>query len=371
MMIMKEKEKGKIKGVIEKWRKMKNILQFLLLLTLITLPDLSRGFAYQKNDTSDGERNGIEFAGFFINGRFDINIESREFKTNPFGGKFSIVNYHHFLFVSRNEKSFFVSVQIPDLWYYEFGYIINKWVSVKGGKIMVPIGADPLFHHEYGGLTGFDQRFLPFVWSEHGVNLNIRLVRRTKFLISSDIFVVNAPKGDPKKVLLPTEKSQPDKLALGGRLKIGYGKVVGFLSLYWNQYSGKYNFIMPGADLTLSYGFLPFAKFLAVKMGFLRPYVEGDPNVIGNYYHFADYIRFDVKLPENFSFRYIAGTSTFQNYKGFFYDKETGDENDSTTHNFGLYWRKEKFTVGFQYVINLEAKEINNDFMRVLLVYEF
>ena len=348
------------KKVLKTWLKTIKATKFISIFFIL---GLSQSYAEE-------EVKGIKFAGFLINGRFDINVESRGFKTDPFDGKLSIVNYHHFLFVSREGKKFFASVQIPDLWYYEFGYRSERF-QIKGGKIFVPVGADPLFHHEYGGLTGFDQKFVPFVWSEHGINLLVRILKGPHLFISGETFVVNAPRGDPKKVLLLTEKSQPDKFALGGRMKVGYKKFTCFLSVYWNQYSGSYDLIMPGVDITLSYGFLPFAKFVALKAGFLRPYIEGDPITVGTYYHFADYIRVDLKLPKSFSFRYIAGTKTIQNYKGLFYDKERGDENDSTTHNFALFWRKDGFVFGIQYVINLEAKEIDDDFMRFLMVYEF
>ena len=41
-------------------------------------------------------------------------------------------------------------------------------VSVKAGKLLVPFGAEPLFHQSYGGHAGFDQRVLPAVWAARG-----------------------------------------------------------------------------------------------------------------------------------------------------------------------------------------------------------
>ena len=323
----------------------------------------------EKNFDEEQTSKGFEIAGFLINGKIDINFESRDFNTNPLKGRFSLVNYHRFLFVSRREGNLFLSVLIPDLWFYEFGYRVGRF-QIKGGKILVPIGADPLFHHEYGGLTGFDQQFIPFVWSEHGISLNFQAVRSRLFVLSGDIFVITAPKGDPTQLFLLTQPSQADKFALGGRLKIGYGKAIAFLSFYWNQYSGRYDLIMPSADISLSYGFLPFTPNIAVKMGFLRPYIEGAPP-IGNYYHFANYLRLDIKLPEGFLFRLLTGTKTIQNYRGLYYDRERGDENDSTTFNFALFWKKYGFTTGIQYVINFEEIEVQNNFMRISMTYEF
>lgn len=316
---------------------------------------------------------GIELLGFHINGKFDVNFEQREFSGNPFEGKPYLTNYHHFIFISTRKKRFFFSAEVIKQYFYEFGADFGT-VSLKFGKIFVPFGADPLFHHNYGGLTGFDQKFVPFIWTEHGANVSLKILQKTDFSIINEIYGVNAPKGDPTKLFEMTAPSSPGKFAIGDRLTIGYKSLTMFLSLYWNQYAGKNDSFLSGIDISLPYGFIdhPVLKNISFLAGFVRMDVEGDPQKIGKYFNFADYLRIGIMLPWNLEFRFITGTQTYQNYEGLVYDKSTADQKDSTAFNTALIYRRNGFLTQLQYVIRMEGKnEVKDDFVRVMIRFEF
>lgn len=318
---------------------------------------------------------GIEAFGLLINGKFDVSFELREFYGNPFQGKPSLTNYHHFIFISRRkaEDKFFFTAEVIERYFYEFGANFDRF-ALKFGKVLVPFGADPLFHHNYGGLTGFDQKFVPFVWSEHGGVFTAHILKNPekKTILSNDLFLVNAPSGDPTKEF-SIGKGDPSKFAIGDRVRFGYSHLIVYGSVYWTQYSKNYDLFMWGGDVSLAYGFLPYSllKNLAVKAGFAYINVEGDPVKIGNYFHFSDYLRIDYKLPLNFTFRFLVGTKTMLNYKYPFYDKSTADTNDETAYNFALVYNRNGFSLQVQYVIKVEAKEQKDDFARIMVGFEF
>jgi len=315
----------------------------------------------------------FEVMGIMINGIFDVALESRQFYSNPFAGKFSLVNYHYFVFLSRrkaNEK-FFFSADIIGRNFYEFGAKLGRF-TLKVGKVLIPFGADPLFHHNYGGLSGFDQKFVPFVWSEHGGVLTAKILEdmEKRFVVSNDFFVVNAPEGDPTQLFVMRTAS-PSNFAVGDRLKLGYSRLVGYLSGYFTEYAKGYPMFMWGGDLSLGRGFLPFLEKLSLKAGFAYMNVKGDPKKIGTYFNFADYLRIEYDLPLNLTFRFLVGSRTTQNYKYPFYDKATQSADDETAYNFALIYRRNGFSLTTQYVIKVEAKEQKDDFMRILFRYEF
>ncbi len=317
---------------------------------------------------------GFEIGGLMLNGRFDLNLEMREFYGNLFDGTASLVNYHHFLFVSKQAERYFFSADVVDLNFYEFGFNLSERVSLKGGKILVPFGADPPFHHEYGGKNGFDQEFVPFIWAELGGDLLWRVIEGPKTDLSNELYVVNAPNGDEAKVLLPNAVSAPDGFALGDRVKWGYGPYTAYLSFYWNRYTAGRDAFMYGADLSAAYGFLDWGvlRNVALRAGFARMDVEGEPVTMGDYFHFADYLRVDVRLPEHLFLRYLVGSKTIQNYSGLFYDGDNGDAKDTTTHSFALYYRRpDGHTFQAMYQVNLEALEEKNDLFRLGWAYEF
>lgn len=316
----------------------------------------------------------LEFGNIKINGKFDLAFESREFNTNPLQGKPSLINYHHFVFLTwrKKDSKFFFTSEVVERYFYEFGAKIDP-ISLKFGKILVPFGPDPLFHKSYGGLVGFDQKFLPVVWSEHGIDVSYTY-KGKDFGLINEIYIVNAPRGDQSKVFLPNAPSSLDKFAVGDRITIGVSKIMIFLSGYFNQYRSKYNYIMGAADVSLPYGFFGtgILERFSLSAGVLRANVEGDPNKVGKYFHFADYLRLGVMLPMNLEFRFISGTKTIQNYEGLVYDKSTADENDTTSFNFALIYRREGFSTQFQYIINMEGRyERKDDLFRVMVGYEF
>ncbi|GBD03238.1 hypothetical protein HRbin19_00519 [bacterium HR19] len=362
---------GLEKGVEEKIMSKVGGRRFFVLLTLVVALAFSGGVSSALSE----ESKGFEAFGLLINGKFDVSFELREFYGDPFQGKPSLTNYHKFIFISRRkaEDKFFFTAEVIERYFYEFGARFEK-VEIKFGKVLVPFGADPLFHHNYGGLTGFDQKFVPFVWSEHGGVFTSHILKKPdkKLILSNDFFLVNAPGGDPAKEF-SLGKADPSRFAVGDRVKFGYSHLIIYGSLYWTQYAKGYNFFMWGGDVSLAYGFLPysFLKNLSLKAGFAYENVEGDPKKMGNYFHFSDYLRIDYKLPLNLTFRFLVGTKTMLNYKYPFYDKDTADQNDETAYNFALIYRRGGFFTQFQYVVKVEAKEQKDDFARIMVGFEF
>ncbi|MCS7212774.1 MAG: hypothetical protein NZ927_00905 [Candidatus Calescibacterium sp.] len=320
--------------------------------------------------------NGLEIKGLKINGKFDFSFELRDFKLNPFEGKAYFRNYHHFVFLTwRNkEQKFFLTAEIIERYFYEFGANIDN-LSIKFGKLLVPFGPDPLFHKSYGGLTGFDQKFLPVVWSELGIDVSYTFFRTGRFIIANEVYVVNAPREDQTKVYLPNIGSSIDKFAIGDRLTLGTDKFILYLSAYWNQYKGKYNYVMGAFDVAFPYGFLgkeEIFRRLSLSAGILRSYATGDRDTVGSYFHFANYARLNIMLPLNLELRLLTGVKTIQNYRGLFYDKSTADNSDTASYNLALIYRIGLFSGQIQYIANSEfADEVEDNLFRVMFIFEF
>ncbi|GBD03571.1 hypothetical protein HRbin19_00863 [bacterium HR19] len=366
---MKREQKYYVPELNEIERKTKNFFILVLIFLLFDSNIIYADSEYQEGK-SESMLN-INYLGLIINAKFDVSLESRNFNFNPLEGKYSLVNYHHFLFISRRttEDNFFFSAEVIERVFYEFGVRFPRF-SVKFGRVLVPFGADPLFHHNYGGLTGFDQKFVPFIWSELGGVFNSHILRTEKILLSNDFYVVNGPSGDPEKIMTISAGS-PSNFAVGDRIKLGYSLLTAYASTYWVRYAPHYDLFMWGADFVGAYGFIPFFKNLSLKLGFAYMNVVGNRQTVGNYYHYANYLRIDYKLPFNLFFRFIVGAKTFQNYSYPFYDTKTKDENDEFAFNFALMYRRGIFLSQIQYVKKLEGKEIKDDFMRILFSVEF
>ncbi len=318
---------------------------------------------------------GIELFGFMLNGKFDLTLEIEGFGKRLLGGDTSLKNYHRFIFLSRRERIFFFTAEVIDRWFYEFGANF-RILSVKFGKILIPFGSDPLIHHSYGGLTGFDQELVPFIWSEHGFNLSLRAENKDTLIIN-EVYIVNAPKGTPDEVLLLTFTSSPDKLALGDRLTVGYRDFIFYLSLYWNQYSGRYNSILWGVDISFSpRQFISKLSFLSVSYGFLLADIQANPTKLGRYSHFGNYIRLAFALPSNFQLRLMSGRQLINDgtisYNIFPSGLLPLGSNKKalikSILNFALMYRKKFFFSQLQYLIYLEDKK---DKLRFMVGFEF
>ena len=69
-------------------------------------------------------------------------------------------SYHHFLFLSRDVagEPCGLSLEVVTLQFWEAHCRVPRLpaplrLTIAGGKIVVPFGADPLYHQNYGGLA--------------------------------------------------------------------------------------------------------------------------------------------------------------------------------------------------------------------------
>ncbi len=339
------------------------------------------------SSSSQGESHGAaesplltipEVAGFRINGRFDVYYELGGFSADGSGDpKSSIKNYHHFIFLSRNRQDewFSLNVELIDQTFYEIGLKLSDRYQVRGGKIMVPFGADPLFHKSYGGVSGVDQELLPIVWAEHGAVFEANLYESDTFSIDNEAYVVSGIGGDADELLDLSRGSAPNTIAVGDRLRVGYGKFAGAASLYWSPYADDYNMLMWGFDLSAGYGFLPwrFIDRLGVKVGFMRADIQGSTaSGLGDYYHSGNYLQLDYRLPCSMGVRYRTGMVTMENHDGFFFDDDRKDVDDAVAHSFSIWKSYRGLTVTAQYIINIEeAGELDNDVFRITAAFDF
>lgn len=359
-------------------------LAALLLMASSALAEPSRDGAGQRG-------RGLEIPyldGVRLNGSFDLNYERRGFTDNPAKGRDAIKNYHRFLFLSRHGKNdpFFLNVELIDLTFYEIGARFDRperpWtVTVKGGKIMVPFGADPLFHSSYGGLSGFDQEILPVVWSELGgtANLTWNLVPElagNSLRLSNDLYGVRGHRlRNATDVLnIQTAFSSEDdvQFAMGNRIGLSWGPASGWYSAYYNEIGFGQRLFLQALDFTLwRIAEVPVLDKLSFGMGALRGDVSGRPSG-EDYYHFGSY--FDVRYyPLDWLYlRYRSGFQSFDNRSGVFFDDDRAGDGDGTTHSIGLVYMWRGFSTGVYWYWRLEEGiERANDFARVRVGYDF
>ncbi|MBI2058722.1 MAG: hypothetical protein HYT87_03045 [Nitrospirae bacterium] len=325
---------------------------------------------------------GIQLSGFMINGRFDLTYEKEKFTGNPEEGKDYFKNYHHFVFLSRRKKDepFSFSAEIVDFKFFEVGVKLGKNRLLKFGKIFMPFGADPLFHRAYGGLTGFDQKLVPFLWTTYGGSFLYPITDRPGLRIDNEFYVVPGPEGKLNEMVdISKTTENSGQAGAGDRLRLGAGKYSVWGSFYWNQYFSDSGLFLVGLDAAAAYGFLPVGPLsnLSLKAGFIKAYVRGSERVEGDstitsYYHFGDYLQVDYKLPWDLRCRYRTGFVSLDNIEGFYFDKDRKDEKDMVSHNVGLWWDYKILSTGIEYFVNLEAaNEQPNDLVRLAAVIEF
>ena len=99
------------------------VKKIIFLASLISVLCVGSALGDDEEKKPEGTGRGFEIWGIMINGIFDVALESREFHINPFDGKFSLINYHHFVFLSRRkaDEKFFFSAEIIGRNFYEFG----------------------------------------------------------------------------------------------------------------------------------------------------------------------------------------------------------------------------------------------------------
>jgi hypothetical protein len=326
--------------------------------------------------------------GFMLNGRFDLDYERRQFTGNPFDSTSvaALRSYHHFLFLSRDAGDpCGLTVEMLTLLFWE-GHcrLPRRWgpvaVTIAGGKIVVPFGADPLFHQSYGGLAGFDQVVLPPVWAIEGVAAHAVFTRR-QLVFTDDLFVVRgyALAHADSIINLQSDFSPDDdtRLAVGNRLGAAWMGISAWYSAYFNPLGFGRRLFMQAVDLTLwRQRQIPVLGHFSLGAGLLRADVSGGgPGVGGvgyDYYDFADYFQLRYFPVDWLFLQYRTGIFTFDNRRGLIVDNSRLTSADGSTHNFGIVARTRNLWFGIFYFINLEkVNELRNDLLRFNVTYEF
>ncbi|MES1206860.1 MAG: hypothetical protein ABUS79_13060 [Pseudomonadota bacterium] len=326
--------------------------------------------------------------GFLLNGRFDLNYERRQFDGNPFDATSvaALRSYHHFLFLSRDAGDpCGLSVEMLTLLFWE-GHCRLPWrpgsvaLSVAAGKIVVPFGADPLFHQSYGGLAGFDQVVLPPVWSIEGIAAHA-VYWRGPLAVTDDLFVVRGyALQQPDGVInLQSDFSATDqtKLAVGNRIGAAWMGASAWYSAYFNPLGFGRRLFMQALDVTIwRPRQIPVLGHFSLGFGLLRADVSGGgPGVGGvghDFYDFADYLQLRYHPVDWLFLQYRTGLFTFDNRRGLVLDKSRLTNTDGSTHNFGVVARTRGLWFGIFYFVNLEkVNEIRNDILRFNVTYEF
>ena len=330
---------------------------------------------------------GLPF-GFLLNGRFDLNYERRKFTGDPFGSASvaGLRSYHHFLFLSRDAgEPCGLTVEVLTLLFWEGHCRLPRRlgpvaVTVAAGKIVVPFGADPLFHQSYGGLSGFDQVVLPPVWAIEGVAAHALYARR-ELVFTDDLFVVRGyGLAHADSVINLQSDFSPDdatRLAVGNRIGAAWRGISAWYSAYFNPLGFGRHLFMQAIDLNIwRQRQIPVLGHFSLGAGLLRADVSGGgPGVGGvgfDYYDFADYLQLRYYPVDWLFLQYRTGLFTFDNRRALVLDNSRLTSADGSTHNFGIVARTRNLWFGIFYFINLEkVNEIPNDLFRLNVTYEF
>ncbi|MDX2021395.1 MAG: hypothetical protein SF187_14230 [Deltaproteobacteria bacterium] len=326
---------------------------------------------------------GFALAGFRLNGRFDMNLERRGVSAQPFSdGQTQLQNYHHFLFLSRDDadEPINFSVELTALTFWEASLRVSPAhapydLRLKVGKLIVPFGAEPLFHQSYGGLQGFDQKVLPVFWAQNG--FGAKLSKRLSHLgLMADAFVVRGyALRDAEGVLsLQSDISSTDDVrpAYGLRLNASFGPASAYYSLLVNGLGFGRTLVMQAIDLSLwRWHGVPVLERFTFGLGFLRADISGGgPGK--DYYHFASYYQARFYITDVVYVQYRQGLRTFNNRRGFYQDTTRFTVEDGSAHNVGIVWRHKAWTTGAFGFWNLEkVNEARDDFFRLVVAYEF
>jgi hypothetical protein len=323
-----------------------------------------------------------------LNGRFSLDYERRQFTGDPFGdGSVNALrSYHHFLFLSRDTAGdpCGLTVEVLTLQFWEAHCRVRLpppvRLTVAGGKIVVPFGADPLYHQNYGGLGGFDQPVLPVIWAIEGAAAHL-LVERRAFVVTDDVFVVRGYTLAHADSIINLQSgfSAEDSthLGVGNRVGVAWMFVSAWYSAYYNPLPFGRRLFMQAVDLAIwrPRG-VPVLGHFSLGAGFLRADVSGGGEGVGgvglDYYDFADYLQLRYYPVDWLYIQYRSGIRTFNNRRGVVLDKTRLTNADASTHNFAVVARYRGLTAGLYYFINLEkVDELANDLLRLSVVYEF
>lgn len=329
-----------------------------------------------------GGHGGLDlFGGIRLHGRFDIAYERHGYTDDLTEGKDAFRNHHRFLFIERHVKDdpFFFNAEVLGLNFYEMGFRLRGqgeeiWrVSMAAGKVLVPFGADPLYHHAYGGRVGADQRVLPIVWGEYGLKGALELAL-DPVALRIDAFVLRGyALRDASAILnLQTNGAPLDDLnfAGGGRISASLGAATLNYSFYGGTLDHDRSLFMQAVDLTIWRLDLPVLEDFALTLGALRADVWGGDAAA--YYHFADYLQLRYYPLDCFYIQYRGGLDMRDNRDGVFADAARLDRFDTSAHSLSLGWIYGNFSLVLQHLWQLELRdEQDDDFLRVIATYEF
>jgi len=322
------------------------------------------------------------FGQLRLNGRFDLAYERYGYTDNPTDGKDAFRNYHRFLFLSRHVRDdpFFFTAELLGLTFYEIGYRVRgapetPWrFSFAIGRVLVPFGSEPLYHHAYGGRVGADHRFLPMIWGEYGAKASFSYPI-DEVSLRADFFLVRglALRQADQVLSIQSHVSPLDdlKFAAGGRLAVSWGPA----SLYYSIYGGGIGFdrsiIMQALDLTIwRIPGVPVLEDLALTIGVVRADMFGGDQPSS--YHFADYIQLRYYPTRFLYIQYRGGMETRDNRAGLFVDKDRRTQLDGTAHSLAVGYIHGGFSLVLQHLWQLELRdEQPDDLLRLTATYEF
>lgn len=327
-------------------------------------------------------RGGYElFGGIRLHGRFDVAYERYGYSDDPGDGKDAFRNFHRFLFLDRRVKGdpFFFRAEVLGLNFYEMGLRLQGapdevWrLTLAAGKVFVPFGADPLYHHAYGGRVGFDQRVLPAVWADYGLKAALAL-DLDPVALKLDAFALRGyALRKPDDVLdLRTHSAPLDDLnfAGGGRISATLGPATLSYSFYGGTLDHDRSLFMQSVDLTVWRIDLPVLEDIALTLGGMRADIFGGD--LPAYYNFADYLQLRYYVTDCLYVQYRAGLDTRDNRSGVFADGSRTDRFDTSAHSLAVGWVRGNFSLVIQNLWQLElVDEQDDDFLRVTATYEF
>jgi len=328
--------------------------------------------------------------GIRLGGLFDVAYERAGRSGDMGSGHNEFHSYHHYLFLSRQGEDVPVgfNAELLGLYFYELTTrLLGKGspvrVSAHAGKILVPFGPDPLFHKNYGGLSGVDQRTLPVIWSAIGGGVRFTLVGRG-LSVSDEVYTVQGFDLSARDQVLDMQRDpfayDGARVAVGNRLALGSGPFTLWYSFYWNPMRFGRQLIMQAVDLTAWRPDWPILDHLALGVGALRAYVSTDESYghldavagAGAYFHFADYIWLRAYLSDWIYLQARSGLATFNNRAGFFYDASRATADDGSHHNVALVVEYAGAQASLAYFWNFEkVDERPDDLLRLTVSYAF
>jgi len=318
-----------------------------------------------------------------IHGHFDLSYERLGYSGHPFDSeRAALANYHRFLFLSREAKDdpFGFHIELIDLSFYEVNYRrrfrkLKLNTQVRMGKILIPFGAEPTYHHSYGGLSGGDQRVLPIVWSQLGAAVQARYRRRGIHITNDFYFARGYTLGKSEDFINLQSDLSPSndvRLGFGARLGASWGPISGWYSGYVNPLGFGRVLVLQALDLGVwKISGIPILEDMTLGVGALRSDVSGGgPGE--DYYSFANYARLRYYPTDWLYVQYRSGVRYTNNRRGFFKDNTRLDRDDEFTHNVAIVGQYRGCIVSLAHFWNFEERdEQDDDFLRLTVAYVF